>query len=113
MPFFQFSTIDLAWQSVHEPLDAPAAYLDQFSAITDPSRRIYAGMLKVLDEGIGNITATLKGIPGMYANSVIVVSNDNGGMSGSYGLGCCNCGTSCGGLNYPYRGWKDSFWEGG
>ena len=29
------------------------------------------------------------------------------------GLGCCNCGTSCGGLNYPYRGWKDSFWEGG
>ena len=29
------------------------------------------------------------------------------------GMGCCNCGTSCGGLNYPYRGWKDSFWEGG
>ena len=28
-------------------------------------------------------------------------------------MGCCNCGTSCGGLNYPYRGWKDSFWEGG
>jgi hypothetical protein len=27
--------------------------------------------------------------------------------------GCCSCGTSCGGLNYPYRGWKDSFWEGG
>jgi hypothetical protein len=34
-------------------------------------------------------------------------------MSGTYGLGCCNCGTSCGGLNYPYRGWKDGMWEGG
>ena len=41
----------------------------------------------------------------------MVLSNDNGGMSGTYGLGCCVCGTSCGGLNYPYRGWKDSFWE--
>ena len=69
-------------------------------------------MLTALDEGIGNITATLKST-GMYDNSVMVLSNDNGGMSGSYGMGCCNCGTSCGGLNYPYRGWKDSFWEGG
>ena len=24
-----------------------------------------------------------------------------------------SAGTSCGGLNYPYRGWKDSMWEGG
>ena len=115
--------------------------------------QIYAGMLTALDEGIGNITDTLKST-GMYDNSVMVLSNDNGGMSGSYGtarttalvgnacwqqsaaasrhriivsyeyvtgcaarirvglglragMGCCNCGTSCGGLNYPYRGWKD------
>ena len=49
----------------------------------------------------------------MYNESILVLSNDNGGMSGSYGMGCCKCGTSCGGLNYPYRGWKDSFYEGG
>ena len=41
-------------------------------------------MLTALDEGIGNITATLKST-GMYDNSVMVLSNDNGGMSGSYG----------------------------
>ena len=73
---------------------------------------VMTGMLAALDEGLGNITASLKA-SNLYENSVIVISNDNGGMSGSYGLGCCNCGTSCGGLNYPYRGWKDSFWEGG
>ena len=56
-------------------------------------------LLSALDEGIGNITATLRST-GMYPQSVMVLSNDNGGMSGSYGLGCCNCGTSCGGLNW-------------
>eukprot|EP00039_Didymoeca_costata_P002585 m.61271 g.61271 ORF g.61271 m.61271 type:complete len:595 (+) comp11392_c0_seq1:355-2139(+) len=102
----------VAWQSVHEPMQAPMRYLKPYSATLDPSRRIYAGMLAALDEGLGNITASLKA-NGLYENSVLVVSNDNGGMSGTYGLGCCNCGTSCGGLNYPYRGYKDSFWEGG
>ena len=91
---------------------APESYIAPYAGIKDDSRRIYAGMLSALDEGIGNITSTLKSL-GMYENSVMVLSNDNGGMSGSYGLGCCNCGTSCGGLNYPYRGWKDSMWEGG
>ena len=102
----------LAWQAVHEPMDAPASYVAPYASILDDSRRTYAGMLSCLDEGIGNITSALKR-SGMYANTVIVMSNDNGGMSGSYGLGCCNCGTSCGGLNWPYRGWKDSFFEGG
>jgi arylsulfatase A-like enzyme len=103
----------LAWQAVHEPMTVPERYLEPYKKTTlDPSRQIYAGMLAALDEGIGNITASLHKA-GLYANSVTVLSNDNGGMSGSYGLGCCICGTSCGGLNYPYRGWKDSFWEGG
>ena len=93
-------------------MQAPDSYIAPYTSIKDDSRRIYAGMLAALDEGIGNVTRTLKAQAGgaMYENSVIVLSNDNGGMSGSYGLGCCNCGTSCGGLNYPYRGWKDSFW---
>jgi len=95
--------IYLAWQAVHEPMAVPASYLKPYAKIKDPSRQIYAGMLSALDEGIGNITKALKSL-GMFDNTVMVLSNDNGGMSGSYGLGCCNCGTSCGGLNYPYRG---------
>ena len=101
-----------AYQAVHEPMEAPDEYVAKFAHIGDPSRRLYAAMLLALDEGIGNITATLAA-QHMLDDSVVVLSNDNGGMSGSYGIGCCNCGTSCGGLNYPYRGWKDSFYEGG
>ena len=102
----------LAWQAVHEPMEAPPEYIKPFEAIEDRSRRVYAAMLLALDEGIGNLTMALGASP-VGDNSVFVLSNDNGGMSGSYGMGCCQCGTSCGGLNYPYRGWKDSYWEGG
>ena len=88
-------------------MDAPDKYIAPYvGKIKDPSRRIYAGMIAVLDEAVGNITDAIEA-SGMGNNSLWVMSNDNGGMSGTYGMGCCNCGTSCGGLNYPYRGWKD------
>jgi arylsulfatase B len=74
----------VAWQAVHEPMQAPESYIAPFSSIEDTSRRVYAGMLSALDEGIGNITKALKAA-GMYNRSVIVLSNDNGGMSGTYG----------------------------
>ena len=103
----------LPWQAVHEPLDAPAPYVARFEGlIGDHSRKLYAAMLTVLDEALGNITDTLAAT-GLLNNTVVIASNDNGGMSGTYGMGCCSCGTSCGGLNWPYRGWKDSFYEGG
>lgn len=102
----------LAWQAVHEPLEVPDRYLASFGHIADRSRRVYAGMLAALDEGIGNITSTLH-TSALANSSVVVLSNDNGGMSGTYGMECCKCGTSCGGLNFPYRGYKDGFYEGG
>ena len=102
----------LAWQAVHEPLEVPDRYLASFGHIADRSRRVYAGMLAALDEGIGNITSTLH-TSALANSSVVVLSNDNGGMSGTYGMECCKCRTSCGGLNFPYRGYKDGFYEGG
>ena len=108
----------LAWQAVHEPLEAPDSYVRPYASahsplyIADPSRRVYAGMVAALDEGLANISQTLS-THGLWNSTILVHSNDNGGMSGTYGMPCCKCGTSCGGLNYPYRGWKDSFWEGG
>eukprot|EP00218_Dolichomastix_sp_CCMP3274_P016728 CAMPEP_0170152276 /NCGR_PEP_ID=MMETSP0033_2-20121228/52131_1 /TAXON_ID=195969 /ORGANISM="Dolichomastix tenuilepis, Strain CCMP3274" /LENGTH=521 /DNA_ID=CAMNT_0010389415 /DNA_START=42 /DNA_END=1603 /DNA_ORIENTATION=- len=107
-PFFLY----LAWQAVHEPMEAPDEYVRRFPHIQDPSRKLYAAMLAALDDAIGNVTAALDR-SGLRNDTVIVLSTDNGGMSGTYGMGCCNCGTSCGGLNYPYRGYKDSFFEGG
>lgn len=59
--------IYMAWQAVHEPMQAPDSYLEPYAAIKDASRRIYAGMVACLDEGIGNITTTLK-TTGLYEN---------------------------------------------
>ena len=111
IPSHPFASLRIPSQ-VHEPLEVPERYVAPFAAIGDDSRRLYAGMLAALDEGIGNITSSLRAAS-LEARSVLVLSNDNGGMSGTYGMGCCHCGTSCGGLNFPYRGWKDSYWEGG
>ena len=49
----------LAWQAVHEPMEAPPEYIKPFEAIEDRSRRVYAAMLLALDEGIGNLTMAL------------------------------------------------------
>lgn len=108
----------LAWQAVHEPLEAPARYLAPYSDISSPlyiedqSRRVYAGMLAALDDALANISKTLEEHR-LWRSTILVLSSDNGGMSGTYGMACCKCGTSCGGLNYPFRGYKDSNWEGG
>ncbi|XP_072036038.1 arylsulfatase B-like isoform X2 [Amphiura filiformis] len=90
----------LPYQAVHSPLMAPAYYTDMYKDIKNKKRRVYAGMVTAMDEGIGNITDTLKNI-GMWDDTVIFFSTDNGGM------------VTEGGNNWPLRGWKHSLWEGG
>ena len=53
-----------------------------------------------MDECVLNVTAALKANQ-MWANTLLVLSNDNGGWTGY------------GGLNVPYRGHKTQLWEGG
>ena len=69
-------------------------------------------MLAALDAALANISKTLEEHR-LWRSTILVLSSDNGGMSGTYGMACCKCGTFCGGLNYPFRGYKDSNWEGG
>ena len=45
--------------------------------IQDKQRRLFAGMLTAMDEGIGNITAALKA-RGMWDNTLVVFTSDNG-----------------------------------
>ena len=51
----------LAYQGVHAPAQVPLQYIAPYNAtITDPKRRVFAGMLSAVDEGIANVTSALK-----------------------------------------------------
>ena len=94
-----------AWQGVHAPRQAPEQYVAPYQEqIQDEARRVFAGMVSAVDEGIGNITDALEA-KGMLANSVVIVTTDNGGPVHE----CAGIGAS----NYPLRGGKCSIWEGG
>eukprot|EP00750_Incisomonas_marina_P027749 INCI6231.4.p1 GENE.INCI6231.4~~INCI6231.4.p1 ORF type:complete len:339 (-),score=69.53 INCI6231.4:293-1309(-) len=97
-PLFLFHAFHLA----HSPLQVPEDYLNQFKFIDDVGRRHYAAMVKYLDDVVGDIVAALK-TEGMYNNTLIVFSSDNGGPL--YVDGNAN--------NYPLRGGKYADFEGG
>ena len=58
---------------------------------------------KIMDDGVGNVTAALKKA-GAYEQTVQIFSSDNGGPTGG------NEGTFSD--NYPMRGGKNTTWEG-
>ena len=87
-------------------------------------------MVNFLDDQLLNITETMKA-KGMWENTLMVLSSDNGGYVGSNNGGCNSStgyggadstdyghGTACfngeaGANNWPLRGGKYSMWEGG
>lgn len=97
-PFFLY----LAHQAVHWPMQAPPSLLARAAHIADPWRRQYAAMALALDDSVAAVHAALEAA-GMWERTLLVLSSDNGGMSHGYN----GAGSSCGGLNWPYRGWKD------
>ena len=80
--------VHLCFQAVHVPYQ---------SAPGDPTGSIYRGMLWRADVFIGQLVMLLKS-KGMYDNTLIMYSSDNGGVVD--------------GINFPLRGEKHSNWEG-
>ncbi|KAF7665592.1 hypothetical protein LDENG_00138760 [Lucifuga dentata] len=90
----------LSLQAVHTPLQVPDNFLQIYDSMDNRVRRHYAAMLSCLDHGVGEVVQELHST-GLYQNSVMIYSSDNGGQPLS------------GGSNWPLRGGKGTYWEGG
>ena len=72
--------VDLAWHAVHDPLEVGPEYTAPYEGkIEDTSRRVLAGMISNLDEGVANITSALKQT-GMWENAIWIMTTDNGAL---------------------------------
>jgi len=100
----------------HTPMTTPARYLERVLALCGPNaadprfrgqciveeRQQYLASVMLFDENVGRIMQALKD-RGMYDNTMIVFTSDNGG----------GIGQGVGANNWPLRGGKASVWEGG
>jgi len=120
-------SITLAFQEVHAPNQEPTAsrddatsHCDDNSAITLKRRAIYCKQVSVLDDTVGRIIALLQKL-GLYDNTLIIFTTDNGGMTlnpafkpGAGGLPADHGhDLSSIGSNYPRRAGKATQFEGG
>ena len=95
-PFFLY----LPLHNVHSPFQAPDEWLNVYPKnSTCDIRRTYQAMVSVADNITGHVVEWLKKKK-MWDNTLIVVSADNGGAQ-------------CMGSNYPLKGAKTTFFEGG
>ena len=67
--------------------------------IITQSRKTYLGMVTAMDDLVGSLINDLKA-SGMYEDSVIIFSSDNGGM------------LNLGATNYPLTGQKSTLFDG-
>lgn len=99
-PFF----LTVAYNAPHYPMHAPAEYVARFEHVTDPERRMHLAMLAAMDDGVGEILATLEE-EGLRQDTLVFFFSDNGATIEDR--------AGRGGRNTPYRGYKFSLFEGG
>lgn len=96
-PFFLY----IAFQNTHTPLQVPEHYRPAFTPPSNNSdKSMIFGMVACMDESVRNITEALTE-RGMFANTLLVWSTDNGGHLGNSQN------------NFPLRGGKMTEFEGG
>ena len=91
----------LAYNAVHTPMQGPQRYDNSFKHISNAKRRVYAGMLTAMDEGIGAVLAKVREL-GIEEDTLLFFVNDNGGPTPANGSD-----------NSPLRATKGTMYEGG
>ena len=77
-PFFLY----LPFQEAHSPYQAPQKYKDMYPHLASkPESQNLAGMITHTDDMVEDIVQTLKST-GVYENTIIIFSSDNGGIGG-------------------------------
>lgn len=97
-PFFLY----LAFNAPHSPLQALKSDYNALPGISDHRLRVYGAMIRALDRNVGKVLDALKA-QGLEDNTLVIFTSDNGG---AYYLGLTD-------INKPFRGWKETFFEGG
>jgi arylsulfatase A-like enzyme len=104
-PFFCY----VPYNAVHYPMHAPRQYVERFPGLP-PERRMYAAMLSAMDDGVGQITRTLREL-GLLENTLMMFTADNGATrEARAGL---DQQPATAGSNRPFRGNKFSVFDGG
>ena len=96
-PFY----LHLAFNAIHSPMQAPVGLMKEFESIRDEHRRLFAAMLRSMDNAVGRILAAIRQA-GLEENTLVFFASDNGGPTAEL--------TSS---NYPLRGGKGQLYEGG
>lgn len=94
-PFFLY----LAYNAPHSPDHATRAHLAKTAHIEYGGRAVYGAMVAGMDEGIGQVMATLEKL-NLRQRTLVFFYSDNGGR-GEHAV------------NFPYRGHKGMMFEGG
>ena len=94
----------VAHEAVHGPMEVPQRYIDGACAALvpadHPTRKIYCGMVRAVDESVKNISDTYAAL-GLMESTLFILTGDNGGIPQD------------GGNNFPLRGNKATTFEGG
>ena len=99
-PFFLY----LSHYAVHTPIQAKDILIEKYSGKSEDTIRghsnvKYAAMIESVDQSMGNLIKKLKNLK-LNDNTIIIFYSDNGGLLKST-------------TNYPFRGGKGNFYEGG
>ena len=92
--------IYLAFNAVHGPVSAPAAYLNKYLNIPNVNRRTTLAAIDQMDVAIGRVLDAIDA-EGIATNTLVAFFGDNGGQAAS------------GGSNLPLRGDKGDLFDGG